>query len=48
MPNVRRQAGVVAAAPFVLVQAIMAGGHQYTDGVMVMGIEPHESTDARR
>ena len=38
--SVRRQPGVVAAAPFVLTQAIMSGGHQYHDGVMVMGIEP--------
>ncbi len=40
LPIVRRQPGVVAAAPFVLVQAIVTGGHQYTDGVMVMGIVP--------
>ena len=40
MPIVLRQSGVVAAAPFVLVQAIMTGGHQYADGVMVMGIVP--------
>lgn len=40
LPIVRRQPGVVAAAPFVLAQAIMTGGHQYTDGVMVMGIVP--------
>ncbi|OYV73791.1 MAG: hypothetical protein B7Z72_01685 [Gemmatimonadetes bacterium 21-71-4] len=43
LPIVKRQAGVVAAAPFVLVQAIMTGGHQYTDGVMVEGIEPSGS-----
>jgi lipoprotein-releasing system permease protein len=42
LPIVRRQPGVVAAAPFVLVQAIMSGGHQYTDGVMVMGIVPQQ------
>jgi lipoprotein-releasing system permease protein len=40
LPIVLRQPGVVAAAPFVLVQAIMTGGHQYADGVMVMGIVP--------
>ncbi len=40
LPIVRRQPGVVAAAPFVLVRAIITGGHQYTDGVMVMGIDP--------
>ncbi|HEY5218559.1 MAG TPA: ABC transporter permease [Gemmatimonadaceae bacterium] len=40
LPIVRRQPGVVAAAPFVLVQAIMSGGKQYTDGVMVMGVVP--------
>ncbi len=46
LPIVRRQAGVVAAAPFVLVQAIMTSGHQYTDGVMVMGIEPQSPRNA--
>ncbi|HUX34429.1 MAG TPA: ABC transporter permease, partial [Gemmatimonadaceae bacterium] len=46
LPIVRRQPGVVAAAPFVLVQGIMTGGHQYTDGVMVMGIVP-DSTGAK-
>jgi lipoprotein-releasing system permease protein len=46
LPIVKRQPGVVAAAPFVLVQAIMTGGHQYTDGVMVMGIDP-ESPERR-
>ncbi|MDE3173380.1 MAG: ABC transporter permease, partial [Gemmatimonadota bacterium] len=40
LPIVQRQPGVVAAAPFVLVQGIMTGGHQYADGVMVMGIVP--------
>ncbi len=40
LPMVQREPGVVAAAPFVLVQAIMSGGHQYSQGVMVMGIEP--------
>lgn len=40
LPIILRQPGVVAAAPFVLAQAIMSGGHQYHDGVMVMGIEP--------
>jgi lipoprotein-releasing system permease protein len=40
LPLVRRDPDVVAAAPFVLAQAIMSGGHQYTDGVMVMGIDP--------
>ncbi|MDE3151272.1 MAG: ABC transporter permease [Gemmatimonadota bacterium] len=44
LPIVRRQPGVVAAAPFVLAQAIMTGGHQYTDGVMVMGIVPEGPT----
>lgn len=40
IPIVKRQPGVVTAAPFVLAQAIMSGGYQYHDGVMVMGIEP--------
>ncbi len=40
LPVVRRQPGVVAAAPFVLTKAIVSGGHQYADGAFIMGIEP--------
>lgn len=40
LAKVRRQRGVVAAAPFVLTQAIIAAGHDYREGVQVEGIEP--------
>ena len=32
--------GVVAAAPFVLSQGIISAGHDYAEGVAVVGIEP--------
>ena len=37
---VRRQPGVVAAAPFVLTQAIVNAGHTYHEGVQIAGIPP--------
>ncbi|NUQ20751.1 MAG: ABC transporter permease [Gemmatimonadaceae bacterium] len=40
LAKVRQQKGVVAAAPFVLTQAIIAAGHDYREGVQVEGIEP--------
>jgi lipoprotein-releasing system permease protein len=40
LAKVRKQKGVVAAAPFVLTQAIMSAGHDYKEGVQVEGIEP--------
>jgi lipoprotein-releasing system permease protein len=42
LPIVKRQKGVVEAEPFVLVQGIMRGGHQYSEGVYLMGIEPDQ------
>jgi lipoprotein-releasing system permease protein len=36
----RAEAGVVAAAPFVLTKAIVGGGHKYSDGAYIMGIIP--------
>ena len=40
LARVRRQDGVVAAAPFVTTQALMRGSSSYTDGANVMGILP--------
>jgi lipoprotein-releasing system permease protein len=40
LAKVLRQPGVIAAAPFVHGQAIVTAGHNYTEGVFVMGIEP--------
>lgn len=38
--KVRRVPGVVAAAPFVLSQGLLSSGHDYAEGVAVIGIEP--------
>jgi lipoprotein-releasing system permease protein len=40
LDSVRRQRGVVAAAPFVLTKALVGAGHKYSDGAYVMGILP--------
>ncbi len=40
LDKVRRQPGVVAAAPFVLTEALMTTGHDYAGGVYVVGILP--------
>lgn len=40
IPIVKRLKGVVQAEPFVLVQAMINGGHAYSEPVYVMGIEP--------
>ena len=40
LAKVKKQKGVVAAAPFVLTQAILQAGHDYKEGVQVEGIEP--------
>jgi lipoprotein-releasing system permease protein len=40
LAKVKKQKGVVAAAPFVLTQAILNAGHDYREGVQVEGIEP--------
>ena len=37
---VRRQPGVVTAAPFVLTEALMTTGHDYAGGVYVVGLLP--------
>ena len=38
--RVKQQKGVVAAAPFVLPQAVISAGHDYREGVQIEGIEP--------
>ncbi|MEX2109937.1 MAG: ABC transporter permease [Gemmatimonadaceae bacterium] len=40
LDKVRKQPGVVAAAPFVLTEALMTGGRDYVGGVYVVGILP--------
>jgi lipoprotein-releasing system permease protein len=37
---VRRQQGVLAAAPFVLSQGLVTAGHDYAEGAAIIGIEP--------
>ena len=37
---VRKTDGVLAAAPFVLSQGLMSAGHDYAEGVAVIGLEP--------
>ena len=40
MEQVRRTPGVAAAAPFVMTQALISAGHDYVEGVEVLGLEP--------
>src|SRR5437773_323619 len=40
LDRVRRTPGVEAAAPFVLTQAGISAGHDYAEGVVVLGVEP--------
>src|SRR5436190_16705833 len=46
LPKVRRKPGVDAAAPFVLSQGIVSAGHDYAEGVAVIGIEADTGTRA--
>ncbi|MBI1966832.1 MAG: ABC transporter permease [Gemmatimonadetes bacterium] len=39
LEQVRRTSGVEAAAPFVLSQGLISAGHDYTEGVVVLGVE---------
>jgi lipoprotein-releasing system permease protein len=39
LAKVRRTPGVVAAAPFVLTQGLISAGHDYAEGVAVIGVE---------
>src|SRR3989454_261774 len=43
LAKVRRTPGVEAAAPFVMTQGLVSAGHDYAEGVMVIGVE----TDTR-
>jgi lipoprotein-releasing system permease protein len=40
LERVQREPGVTAAAPFVLSQGLVSAGHDYAQGVYVLGIEP--------
>jgi lipoprotein-releasing system permease protein len=40
LATVRRQPDVVAAAPFVLSQGLVTAGHDYAEGVAVIGVDP--------
>jgi lipoprotein-releasing system permease protein len=40
LEKVRKQPGVVTAAPFVLTEAVMTGGHDYSGGTYVVGLLP--------
>jgi lipoprotein-releasing system permease protein len=40
LAKVRKQPGVVAAAPFVLTEGLMSGFHDYSGGVYIVGLQP--------
>jgi len=40
LEQVRRTPGVAAAAPFVMTQGLISAGHDYAEGVEVLGFEP--------
>jgi lipoprotein-releasing system permease protein len=40
LEKVRKQPGVVTAAPFVLTEGVMTGGHTYAGGVYIVGLQP--------
>ena len=40
LDKVKKQPGVVTAAPFVLTEALMRGGHDYAGAVYVVGLQP--------
>jgi lipoprotein-releasing system permease protein len=40
LEKVRKQPGVVAAAPFVLTEGLMSGFHDYSGGVYIVGLQP--------
>lgn len=44
--TVRAQPGVVAASPFVLTQGLVSAGHDYAEGVYVVGLAPGKKGDA--
>jgi len=46
LTEVRRQPGVTAAAPFVMTQGLISAGHDYAEGVVVLGVDPDTGTRA--
>ena len=46
LAKVKRTPDVVAAAPFVMTQGLISAGHDYAEGVMVVGIDPDTGTRA--
>jgi len=40
LDSVRHTPGVEAAAPFVLTQGLLSAGHDYAEGVVVLGMDP--------
>lgn len=46
LAKVRRTSGVEAAAPFVLTQGLISAGHDYAEGVAVVGVEADTGTRA--
>jgi lipoprotein-releasing system permease protein len=46
LATVRRDPDVVAAAPFVLTQALFNGGHDWTEGAYLFGVESDTGTRA--
>ncbi|MEP6573115.1 MAG: ABC transporter permease [Gemmatimonadota bacterium] len=40
LAKVRQDPGVVAAAPEVLTQSLISAGHDYSEGVMIVGFDP--------
>ncbi|HEY6093148.1 MAG TPA: FtsX-like permease family protein [Gemmatimonadales bacterium] len=44
--KVRRTPGVLAVAPFVLTQGLISAGHDYAEGVAVVGVESDTGTRA--
>ena len=46
LAKVRGTPGVVAAAPFIITQAGISAGHDYSEGVVVLGIDPDTGSRA--
>ena len=46
LEKVRDTRGVIAAAPFVLTQGLISAGHDYAEGVAVIGVEADTGTRA--
>jgi len=46
LAKVKRSKDVIAAAPFVMTQGLISAGHDYAEGVMVIGIEADTGTRA--